>query len=392
MARTREAESLDSLGRENTDAPARSGDCPIPEKRTEIILNDRSVLPSHWYVIRLGSLGDVVLTTGPLAWWYRTRGWTFTIITRKAFTPLFVGHPAVIRVIGLGNEDLRMCRLIPFFRTLSIEGTGSGLLDLHGVLRSRLLCLLWRGPVRYSAKYGLERRLFLASGGLFFRERLNACTVPQRYACAVETEPPPRYFLLPHIRLDREEQQQGQCHIKKLCDSKRAAAVVALHPYAAHSDKAWPLEAWQELIAHLTSVGLTWFIIGQGNNERLTGVAAEHDFTNRTSLRETCALLQAADVLITGDSGPMHLACAVGTPVVAIFGPTSAEWGFMPGGPHDQILEPPPTKEFSCRPCSLHGRTGCRKGRLCMRSITPERVLDALHVLLQKIKQESWAV
>lgn len=353
-------------------------------------MNACSVLPSHWYVIRLGSLGDVVLTTGPLAWWHRTRGWTFTIVTRKAFTSLFTGHPAVVRVIGLGDEDLRIGRLLPFFRTLSLEGAGSGLLDLHCVLRSRLLCSLWRGPVRHAVKYGLERRVFLASGGLFFRERLNARNIPQRYACAVETVPPSRQLLLPHIRLSREEQQQGQSHTRKLRDSDRATtAVIALHPYATHPDKAWFPEAWQELIAHLTAAGLAWFIIGQADKERLSGIAAEHDFTNRTTLRETCALLQAADVLITGDSGPMHLACAVGTPVMALFGPTSSEWGFMPAGPHDQILEPPPAKEFVCRPCSLHGGTGCRKGRPCMRSLTPDRVLDALRVLLQKIGQDS---
>ena len=57
-------------------------------------------------MIRLSALGDVALTTGVLEYWHRTRGWTFTVITREAFAPVLERHPAVCSIVGLAKEDL----------------------------------------------------------------------------------------------------------------------------------------------------------------------------------------------------------------------------------------------------------------------------------------------
>lgn len=341
-----------------------------------------SDMPSHWFMIRLSSLGDVTLTTGVLAWWRHTRGWTFTVITKAAFAPIFVGHPAVTRVIALDDADLTSGRLVPLFRKLAASAGPAGLIDLHGTPRSRLLSFLWRGPVRRFDKFGLERRAFLLSRGLLFRQRLNARNIPQRYAGAVEQEIPPRAALLPLITLTPEECAYGERIASRLAGSSRR---VAVHPYAAHPDKAWSAEAWTRLVALLDAEHLAWFVIGRSGDAPPCPVPSERDFTNKTSLRETCALLKAADALITGDSGPMHLASSVGTPVVALFGPTTAEWGFMPAGPHDQIVQASDQDQrLACRPCSLHGGAPCSKGRLCMTAITPERVLEALNTVLAR--------
>ena len=110
------------------------------------------------------------------------RSWTFTVITREAFAPLFAGHPAVKQVIALRDEDLPLGKLVPLFRKLAASAGTAGLVDLHGTPRSRLLSLFWKGPVRRFDKLTLERRAFLASGGALFRQRLNTCNIPQRYA------------------------------------------------------------------------------------------------------------------------------------------------------------------------------------------------------------------
>ena len=70
----------------------------------------------------------------------------------------------------------------------------------------------------------------------------------------------------------------------------------------------------------------------------------------------------------------MHLAGAVGTPVLALFGPTTEEWGFFPAGPRDRVLE----SQLDCRPCTLHGKKHCDRNHACMQSITPEQVMRAL--------------
>ncbi|HEU6436519.1 MAG TPA: glycosyltransferase family 9 protein [Nitratidesulfovibrio sp.] len=361
-------------------------------------------LPKTWLVVRLSALGDVVLTTGVLLWLHRTRGWRFVVLTRPQWAPVFRNHPAVDRVTTVDPRDLHPAALPGFVRGLAASLPGAGLLDLHGTLRSRLMGLLWPGAVRRYPKFSLERRLFLRSGGRLFRQRLCACNVTQRYALAVEDAPPPRGQLLPHIVLDETERERGlallheaglECPTASGGGSGGASSarrpLVALHPYSTHPDKAWLAEAWRDLAGRLSAAGHAWFVVGRsdgkggaqgGESWPLSGMVAHvraaggcaADFTDRTDLRETCALLAAADVLVTGDSGPMHLAAGVETPVVALFGPTTREWGFYPEGPRDVVLE----TGDACRPCSLHGSNRCAHSGRCMSGLTPEAVFAAV--------------
>jgi ADP-heptose:LPS heptosyltransferase len=356
------------------------------------------VLPRTWLVVRLSALGDVVLTTGVLLWLHRTHGWRFVVLTRPQWAPVFRNHPAVDRVATANPADLRPAALPGFVRGLAASLPGAGLLDLHGTLRSRLMGLLWPGPVRRYPKFSLERRLFLRSGGRLFRERLRACNVPQRYVRAVQATPPPRGELLPRILLDDAERERGRALLREAGLAGPAVSpgdadgvrrpLVALHPYSTHPDKAWLAESWRGLARRLSAAGYAWFVVGraggaEGGEERplsgpvgpsgaFGGFAA--DFTDSTDLRETCALLAAADVLVTGDSGPMHLAAGVRTPVVALFGPTTREWGFYPEGPRDVVLE----TDDACRPCSLHGSRRCAHAGRCMAGITPDAVFAAV--------------
>ena len=334
-------------------------------------------LPSSWVMVRFSALGDVALTTGVLDYWRRTRGWNFVVVTRKAYAPLFEGHPAVRSIIGLDANDMRFPRFPLRMQELAAAYADCGLLDLHGTLRSRIMSLLWRGPVRRYDKMGLERRLHLAGKGLPFCEKLLCWNVPQRYTTAIETPPPPRNQILPSIHLSEAELTIADSILSKIPGRHATTAPVALHPYATHPDKAWKTDSWIRLTEHLDTARIPWFIIGQGNS--LPGISPEHDLTNRTSLRETCALLHQASVLITGDSGPMHLASGVGTPVIALFGPTTAVWGFFPAGSRDQVLE----MELPCRPCTLHGKKRCSKDHACMKGISPDQVMHALDNILQ---------
>jgi heptosyltransferase-2 len=94
------------------------------------------------------------------------------------------------------------------------------------------------------------------------------------------------------------------------------------------------------------------------------------------SLRESAALIRRARVLVTNDSAPLHLATAVGTPVLALFGPTVPEFGFGPRRPGDVALG---HAELSCRPCSRHGPQVCPLGHhRCMRDLSVEAVSKAM--------------
>jgi heptosyltransferase-2 len=104
--------------------------------------------------------------------------------------------------------------------------------------------------------------------------------------------------------------------------------------------------------------------------------AAAINACGRLALRESAALIGRATVLITNDSAPLHFAAAMGTPIVALFGPTVPGFGFGPRGPRDVVVE---RLGLPCRPCSAHGPRTCPLGHhRCMREILVEDVMRAI--------------
>jgi len=323
---------------------------------------------SHAVAIRLGHMGDVALTTGVLSHWHAKHGTTFTFITKEGNVPLFENHPAVSEVIGLSDDMLKTKAWFAKCGELATHYVNHPLLDLHGTLRSRILSARWKGSVHRYPKFGATRRLFDRTGWDYFRKKLETTTVPQRYTMTLDDTPPPAAEIVPHIYLSDNEKATAAVLLSPITTGK---PLVALHPYATHQAKEWPRDHWLKLIAMLEENDMDWFVIGRSDAQLLAENA--NDLTNSTNLRETCALLDRADLLITGDSGPMHLACGVNTPVAAMFGPTVKSWGFFPAGPKDRVIETP----LPCRPCSLHGAKACDRGFECMTGITPEMMMDA---------------
>ncbi|MDL2313868.1 glycosyltransferase family 9 protein [Desulfovibrio sp. OttesenSCG-928-C14] len=346
--------------------------------------------PENWLAFRLSSLGDVALTGGVLEYLHRERGLTFTLATRKPFGDLFLHHPAVREIREFSKAELAGLAGLKALRALAAEFSGQGLLDLHSSLRSRFLGLCWNGPVRRYPKLSLERRLFLREKSPGRAAPLLAASVTQRYALAMLDQAPPPEALRPKVYLTEEEKNRARKRLELIFAApgqsapgqsapgqsapdleaeKSQAGPVILHPYATHARKTWPPENWRELARLLDKRGLPWICVGQG--EALFP-GDPRDLSNATGLRELCALLSLGALLVTGDSGPAHLAAAVDAPVLAMFGPTTREWGFYPCGPGDRVLELP----LPCRPCSLHGASDCPRNGECMRGISVELVLE----------------
>jgi heptosyltransferase-2 len=100
-----------------------------------------------------------------------------------------------------------------------------------------------------------------------------------------------------------------------------------------------------------------------------------------TDLRELCALVRKADLVITGDSAPMHIAWAFDIPTVAIFGSTVPELGFAPATDSCRVVE---LKGLECRPCSDHGPATCPLGHFqCMKGVSVSMVYDACRKMLE---------
>lgn len=321
--------------------------------------------------VRLSALGDAILTTGVLHYWHIRAGLTFRVLTRPQLAPVFDGHPAVTGMVPVDGDDLRGAAWARFCRALARDMGELPLVDLHGNLRTRLLRLFWPGPTKAYPKFSLTRRLFLATRHPLFAARLGRLNVPQRYCLALESSPVAPELLRPRIFLEREEEALAGETLARL----GVRRPVAIHPYATHPAKTPRADVWRELVRALRSRGNEVVVIGRHERPLLPG--DPHDLTNATDLRATAAILSLCRALVTGDSGPMHLATAVGTPVAALFGPTTREWGFYPSGPRDTVRQIPCAKA----PCSLHGQDACTLDNACMRDISAAVLLDLLDSL-----------
>jgi heptosyltransferase-2 len=129
--------------------------------------------------------------------------------------------------------------------------------------------------------------------------------------------------------------------------------VVAFAPGAVGAGKAWPVGHYARLAQTLAKDGAAIWIIGGPNETALAaqikdaGGAQVHDLTSN-DLRNAILALAGCDAAVTNDSGLMHVAAAIGTPTVAIFGPTSA-WHWKPLNPLAAIIEPPLDAQTAAR-------------------------------------------
>lgn len=155
-----------------------------------------------------------------------------------------------------------------------------------------------------------------------------------------------------------------------------SARLLVCAPGAAYgSAKQWPPPYVARVAMHWIDGGGAVALVGAGDDRMACDAVRQHatapliDVTGRTSLVVLAAVLATASRVLANDSGAMHLAAAVGTPVVAVFGPTR-ERVTSPLGPH-VIL----THEVWCRPCMLRE---CPLDHACMTHVPPERVSAAL--------------
>jgi heptosyltransferase-2 len=328
--------------------------------------------PSSILVVRYSALGDVVLATSILeplrARFPRAR---IEWITDAPYAPLLEGLPEIAQVHRLAREGQNSVLSV----AARLRGRFDVAIDLQNKVRSGVLARS-AAPLRAAFRRRTALRAFLSLFGS--DPPLVRAHQTRLYAEALA---PLGAFEPGRVKVSLSSQARA------LADDALqgvSGTAVALAPGARWATKRWPAERFAAVADGLAADGLSIVLCG-GPSDRdafaafraasRAHVAADLSFLPVDAL---AAALARVRLLVACDSGPVHLAAAVGTPTLALFGPTStARWG-----------PPPPGRalafDLACAPCSNHGGDYCPEGHhRCLADLLPPAVLAAAREMLR---------
>ena len=336
-------------------------------------------------VVQTSFLGDMVLTTPLLAELAR-RG-PVDVVATPASAPLLANHPAVRDVIVFDKRGRdggvaglwRLARRLRRRDDGEPRGTAAAYLA-QGSVRSGMLARLSgaRECVGFDTSAGrlLYTRRVRYRGDRHHAERL------WRLAVGDVAPDPAADSLRPRLFPGDGERQAVDALLKPV--PRDGATLLALAPGSIWSTKRWP--GFATLAAQLAPLHRVVIIGGRDDTTLAAEIAASAgagrvlDTTGRLSLLASAELLRRCVALVTNDSAPQHLASAVGTPTLTIFGPTVPEFGFGPLAPLHDIAG---HSTLPCRPCHSHGPARCPLGHWhCMKNLEVGPVAEKLRALL----------
>ncbi len=361
--------------------------------------------------LRLSALGDLCFALESLRALEKLQpGATVDWVVEDRFASLLEGEAGIRRLIVYPRKALSHSLKRPWLwpkallllwrhgRALRRERYDC-LLDLHGNLKSGLHSLMIRATRKigfaapraregawrfYHQRVSLpEERIHRAEEGLLLVIEATGQALPQGGEAVLrpseEDRAKARAFLQETKETWEEESREGSAKGTAMDRPLQALApLVVLAPGSSNfaAFKRWPLERFQALARHLRKKGCR-VLINLGPGEETLGKAL-CPFPlwkgGEQGLRATLALLKAADLVIAADSGALHLASAVGTPSIALFGPKD-ERAYGPRHPASLVLRYP----VPCAPC---GKRSC-PAPICVRAIPVQAVLDAALEKLQ---------
>jgi heptosyltransferase-2 len=325
----------------------------------------------HQLVIQTSFLGDTVLTT-PLIAELATRGPVRVVVT-PASAPLLARNPDIDDLVvydkrGADAGVLGFRRLAQRLRAPDASrGAPPAVAYLaQRSVRSAALAV----AAGYSARVGFDgspgQRLYTARvpyrDDRHHAERLWRLAFPEAGEGERAIAPNTR-TLQPKLFPGSEERAAVDALIGKSSDSR---PIVALAPGSVWATKRWP--GYAELAKRLAP------------RYRLAIIGGRSDKTEAAHIVASAELISRAMLLVTNDSAPQHLASAVGTPTITIFGPTVEQFGFGPLAHNSIALG---LDALACRPCHHHGPPRCPLGHWrCMRELGVDVVSIAAEQVL----------
>lgn len=338
-------------------------------------------------IIRLSSLGDVLLTTSLVAS-LRLANPNITIdfVTLNRYEEIYK-YNSHINNLFLYDKSFTKSELSELHSDILVANKGKYdvVVDLQNNLRS----------IRF--RYGLGRKILK-----FKKQRLNKLllvhlkinrfnvndSIPQRYFNTASS------LMLPDQLPAKLElwNAMDRNHLNDFYTRQHQDKVlrIAIAPGARHFTKRLPERKYVELALQLINLLNARIVLTGGVDDyelcrRIAEAAPEmvENHSRFDSIESTSVLLDSCVILITNDSSPMHIAAARRVPVIAIFGSTVREFGFSPYGVPYKIIE----RNIRCRPCTHIGRKDCPKGHFdCMEKIETSEIMDAVIEMLDLLQ------
>lgn len=321
-------------------------------------------------IIRFSSLGDVVLVYPVVSKLYNA-GFEVHILTQREYVSLFTSNPFVNKIISFDKNNDSLWKIIKVIR----EEKYVKIIDLQKNLRTFFIRIWYKGKTIVYKKYKFKRWLLVH----FKINLLKNNSVIKNYL---------RTLKKLDIRVTSKDynyeiftSEKAKKMAKSLLRSRKK--IVSIAPMSKWQTKIW----WNypELIKILSK---KFFVVILGTKDESSKinllVKSSKNVLNlagRLGLQEIVEVIRRSIVLITNDSGIMHLGAGTDTSVIAIFGSTVKEFGFMPLKRNVYIIE---DKSVRCRPCDYHGKERCPKSHFkCMKNISVETVLKKAEEILK---------
>lgn len=305
-------------------------------------------------IIRFSALGDVAMLAPVVrAAAEQYPDVEFTMLSQQRFADLFAGMP---RNLVFHGADLKKQSL---HEIVSGLGSFDAVADMHSVIRSVYIraALRLKGARVASIDKGRRDKRLLTKGKI--HQPLTHTTA--RYMAVLEA------LGLP-ITLPAEPVSQS-------------GTGIGIAPFAAHQGKIYPINRMERVVEMLSRTGERIVLFGGGKQEKtiLEAWAAKYpnveSIAGRHSMAEELDIIRSLRLMVSMDSGNMHLASLVGTRVVSVWGATHPYAGFLGFGQSEADCI---QRDLPCRPCSIYGNKPCiYKDYRCM-DITPEEIVKRI--------------
>lgn len=331
--------------------------------------------------MRLSAMGDVAMTVPVVASFAKAYpDVEITMLSAPRLQPLFANIPNLTFVgVDKGGRHKGIKGLLKLSKEITAYGKFDEMIDLHDVLRSKMLRTLMRlkGSKITVVDKGRAEKKALVNG----KSKSQLKPMIQRYREAFENA---------GYKFDIEYQgykTDSSVDFNTELNLSSHVANIGIAPFAQHGGKIYPLDKMEKVVETLSASNIGIYLFGGGKKEEEVFNSWVEKYPNVVSLagkyklQEEMSAMKNMNLMVTMDSANMHLASLCGVKVVSVWGATHPYMGFYGYG---QDAENAIVANLECQPCSAYGNKPCKFGdRRCMMQVTPESVCNKILNILK---------